>query len=109
MPASLASASSSQEQLTSDEVNDVRGYDYVVAHCDTENRASQRVLEKAGFVRGSVTEKEYVSPQLGERDSVTYWSLRPGKIVKDVIGTLDGKARGCLPAGVATMLKDDNR
>lgn len=55
-----------------------QGWDYVIARVDTENGASMRVLENNGFVRGEVTRAEFVSPQLGTRDSVAFWLPRPG-------------------------------
>ena len=57
---------------------DLEGYDFAIARVDTENVASMRVLEKAGFVRGETTKAEFVSPQLGVRDSVAFWLARPG-------------------------------
>lgn len=55
-----------------------QGWDFIIARVDTENGASMRVLEKNGFVRGEVTRAEFLSPQLGTRDSVAFWLPRPG-------------------------------
>lgn len=66
-----------KDMLTSDTCED--GYDYVLGLCDVENVASQRVLERIGFVKGEIIKNEYESRFLGIRDSMPMLLARPGK------------------------------
>jgi [ribosomal protein S5]-alanine N-acetyltransferase len=54
------------------------GYDYVDACTDKENKASQRVLIKAGFSHYETVKDGFNSPSLGLRDIVWYRIDRPG-------------------------------
>ncbi|KAF2157898.1 acyl-CoA N-acyltransferase [Myriangium duriaei CBS 260.36] len=54
------------------------GFDYALGFCDSENVASQRVLERVGFSKGDVIPEEYESKLLGMRDSVPMFLARPG-------------------------------
>lgn len=105
MPSALAAQTGDHLTGTDSEQHEatgtkVKGYDYLVAHCITEHVASQRVLEKVGFVRGSVVEKMYVNPQGVLRDSVAYLLLRPGLEFADVVPSLNQEERSWMPASV---------
>jgi len=67
------------------------GLDHLEALTDSENWASRRVLEKAGFTYCETRFRDFDSPALGGvRDTVVYRIARPGKTL-DELGLLPGQ------------------
>jgi len=54
------------------------GHDYAEAVTDTENLGSRAVLRKCGFELWRTTERGFVSPIMGVRDTAFYRIARPG-------------------------------
>lgn len=65
---------------------------YAEAHVDIENVASIKLLERCGWQKGEVTEKDYTSPLLGLRDSVCYRIAREGCVLEKLVSKEEEKA-----------------
>ncbi|KAI7543105.1 hypothetical protein KC331_g7585 [Hortaea werneckii] len=60
------------------------GCDYIEALTDTENIASQKVLEKCGFTLCETCPQNFEHPVLGLRDTAVYRIARPPKTLEDL-------------------------
>ncbi|KAI5363694.1 putative GNAT domain, acyl-CoA N-acyltransferase [Septoria linicola] len=60
------------------------GHDVIDAYVDAENVGSMRVLEKCGFARCELLEREFESPVMGLRNTVVYRMARPGKTLAEL-------------------------
>ncbi|KAI7163925.1 hypothetical protein KC349_g1035 [Hortaea werneckii] len=60
------------------------GYDYIEALTDSENIASQKVLEKCGFTFCETCSQNFEHPVLGLRDTAVYRIARPQKTLEDL-------------------------
>lgn len=69
------------------------GFDYLEACIDPENKASQRVLEKSGFMSCETNSQDFENPAFGLRDTVVFRIARPGKKLEE-LGLLLPKADG---------------
>jgi ribosomal-protein-alanine N-acetyltransferase len=65
---------------------------YAEAHVDVENVASIKLLERCGWQKGEITEKDYTSPLLGLRDSVCYKIAREGYDLENVMNKEEERA-----------------
>ncbi|KAK5124367.1 hypothetical protein LTR85_001584 [Meristemomyces frigidus] len=60
------------------------GCDYIEASTDSENWASQRVLEKCAFTYCETRLQDFENPTLGLRDTTVFRIPRPGKTLEDL-------------------------
>jgi len=60
------------------------GYDYIEALTDSENIASQKVLQKCGFTFCETCSQNFEHPVLGLRDTAVYRIARPPKTLEDL-------------------------
>lgn len=60
------------------------GYDYIEALTDSENIASQKVLQKCGFTFCETCSQNFEHPVLGLRDTAVYRIARPSKTLEDL-------------------------
>ncbi|KAI6855687.1 hypothetical protein D0864_13388 [Hortaea werneckii] len=60
------------------------GYDYIEALTDSENIASQKVLQKCGFTFCETCSQNFEHPVLGLRDTAVYRIARPSKTLQDL-------------------------
>ena len=60
------------------------GYDYIEALTDSDNIASQKVLEKCGFTFCETCSQNFEHPVLGLRDTAVYRIARPSKTLEDL-------------------------
>ncbi|HET9377415.1 MAG TPA: GNAT family protein, partial [Chthoniobacterales bacterium] len=56
----------------------------VWAHCDIENLASARVLEKSGMSKEGILRRFSIRPSISQepRDSIVYASVRPQNVTR---------------------------
>ncbi|KAK0258001.1 hypothetical protein LTR91_012998 [Friedmanniomyces endolithicus] len=60
------------------------GFDYIEGRTAVENKASQRVLEKAGLSYCETGLQDFENPLRGKSDSVWYRIARPGKTLREL-------------------------
>ena len=60
------------------------GYDYIEALTDSENIASQKVLQKCGFTLCETCSQNFEHPLLGLRDTAVFRIARPSKTLEDL-------------------------
>ncbi|KAI6806091.1 hypothetical protein KC332_g13750 [Hortaea werneckii] len=60
------------------------GYDYIEALTDSENIASQKVLQKCGFTFCETCSQNFEHPLLGLRDTTVFRIARPSKTLEDL-------------------------
>ncbi|KAI7557633.1 hypothetical protein KC319_g10146 [Hortaea werneckii] len=60
------------------------GYDYIEALTDSENIASQKVLQKCGFTFCETCSQNFEHPVLGLRDTAVFRIARPSKTLEDL-------------------------
>ncbi|RMX74686.1 hypothetical protein D0869_12348 [Hortaea werneckii] len=60
------------------------GFDYIEALTDSENIASQKVLEKCGFTFCETCSQNFEHPVLGIRDTAVYRIARPSNTLEDL-------------------------
>lgn len=96
MPSAPSACSTSDGSAALGGAEVTEGYDFSRAFVDVGNVASQRLLERCGWTRGEVLERDYESPQLGIRDAVVFRIARPGMKLEDVMA-VDGDVDGPPP------------
>ncbi|KAK1084528.1 hypothetical protein LTR33_002610 [Friedmanniomyces endolithicus] len=69
------------------------GFDYIEGRTAADNKAWQRVLEKAGFSYCETGLQDFENPLRGKSDSVWYRIARPGKTLRE-LGLVPGEVNG---------------
>lgn len=60
------------------------GYDYIEGLTDSQNLASQRVLQKSGFTYCGTSLQDFQHPVLGLRDTAIFRIARPGVTLEEL-------------------------